>query len=108
MKDDVPEPVKKRRLHELVSSFYSTAAIRNQRFIGTHQLVLVEGVREREKESWGVERREKERWRGGMWERGGEVEVGGGGYVGERRDWGEERGVCVGENCLVSVVFSYN
>ena len=71
MKDDVPEPVKKRRLHELVSSFYSTAAIRNQRFIGTHQLVLVEGVREREKESWG-----------GRKERRGEVE---GGNVGERR-----------------------
>ena len=44
MTDSVPEEVKKRRLNELVSTFYSTAAIRNQRFIGTHQLVLVEGV----------------------------------------------------------------
>ena len=43
MTDSVPEEVKKRRLNELVSTFYSTAAIRNQRFIGTHQLVLVEG-----------------------------------------------------------------
>jgi len=47
MTDSVPEEVKKRRLNELVSTFYSTAAVRNQRFIGTHQLVLVEGFSKR-------------------------------------------------------------
>jgi len=52
MTDSVPEEVKKRRLNELVSTFYSTAAVRNQRFIGTHQLVLVEGVGGRGPTSW--------------------------------------------------------
>lgn len=44
MKDDVPEEVKKRRLQELIYTFYSMANDRNQRFIGTDQLVLVESV----------------------------------------------------------------
>ena len=44
MMDDVPEEVKKRRLRELVETFYPIAAERNRRFIGTDQLVLVESV----------------------------------------------------------------
>ena len=45
MQDDVPKDVKHRRLREVISTFHSIAAARNQRFIGTEQLVLVEGVR---------------------------------------------------------------
>ena len=44
MVDDVPEEVKKTRLNELVQTFHSIAAERNQRFIGSDQLVLVEKV----------------------------------------------------------------
>jgi tRNA A37 methylthiotransferase MiaB len=44
MTDDVPEDTKKRRLKELIDTFYSIASTRNKRFIGTHQLVLVESV----------------------------------------------------------------
>ena len=44
MKDDVPEEVKKRRLQEIISTFYSLVGERNKRLVGTHQLVLVEGV----------------------------------------------------------------
>ena len=42
MKDDVPEEVKKERLREIADLFYSTAAQRNKRFIGTQQVVLVD------------------------------------------------------------------
>ena len=44
MIDDVPEETKRRRLQELVDSFYSLAAVNNQRYIDTDQLVLVEHV----------------------------------------------------------------
>ena len=44
MTDDVPEEVKKARLQELITTFHSIAAARNQRFIGSEQLVLVEKV----------------------------------------------------------------
>ena len=44
MQDDVPEEVKKRRLQELIDLFRSIVAVRNRRFIGTDQLVLVENV----------------------------------------------------------------
>ncbi len=45
MKDDVPEKVKLKRLREIIDLFYSTAAQTNQRFVGTHQIVLVEKVK---------------------------------------------------------------
>lgn len=45
MNDDVTGETKKKRLQELIDTFHSIAAIRNKRFIGTHQLVLVENVR---------------------------------------------------------------
>ena len=45
MKDDVPEDVKKRRLQEIITTFYSHVGERHRRLVGTHQLVLVEGVR---------------------------------------------------------------
>lgn len=44
MKDDVPEETKKVRLQEVISTFNSIATIRNKRFIGTRQLVLVDKV----------------------------------------------------------------
>ena len=44
MKDDVPEDVKKRRLQEIIATFYSFVGERNRRLVGTTQLVLVEGV----------------------------------------------------------------
>lgn len=44
MKDDVPEEIKKARLKEIIDTFYSIAGTRNQRFIGSEQLVLVEKV----------------------------------------------------------------
>ena len=40
----MPEEVKKRRLQEVITTFYSFVGDRNRRLIGTHQLVLVEGV----------------------------------------------------------------
>lgn len=46
MKDDVPENVKKERLQEVISTFHAIASVTNQRFIGSHQLVLVENVNE--------------------------------------------------------------
>ena len=45
MSDDVSEPVKKRRLQEIIHTFYSHVGERNRRLVNTHQLVLVEGVR---------------------------------------------------------------
>ncbi|XP_064404883.1 mitochondrial tRNA methylthiotransferase CDK5RAP1-like [Halichondria panicea] len=47
MTDDVPEEVKKARLQELITTFHSIAAVRNQRFIGSEQLVLVEKTSKR-------------------------------------------------------------
>lgn len=47
MIDDVPEETKRRRLQELVDSFYSLAAVNNQRYIDTDQLVLVEHTSKR-------------------------------------------------------------
>ena len=44
MKDDVPEETKKARLQEVINTFNSIASTRNKRFIGTHQLVLVDKV----------------------------------------------------------------
>lgn len=47
MNDDVPEVTKKRRLQELIDTYHSIASARNKRFIGTHQLALVENVSKR-------------------------------------------------------------
>lgn len=44
LQDDVPVPVKQRRLEELISVFREEAAKVNMAFIGSAQLVLVEGV----------------------------------------------------------------
>ena len=44
MRDDVPEGTKQRRLQEIVDCFHAIAAVRNRRFVGTEQLVLVEMV----------------------------------------------------------------
>ena len=44
MNDTVPDNVKKRRLQELVDAFYSLAKVKNQKLIGSEQLVLVESV----------------------------------------------------------------
>ena len=41
--DDVPEEVKQRRLREVIDLFYSKLSKLNQRFLGTKQLILVEG-----------------------------------------------------------------
>ena len=43
-KDDVPEEIKKMRLQEIITTFHSIASIRNKRFIGTHQLILLDKV----------------------------------------------------------------
>lgn len=44
MQDDIPEDIKKKRLQELIHTFQSLASVGNTRFVGTHQLVLVEDV----------------------------------------------------------------
>ena len=44
MKDDVPEDIKKKRLSEVIDTFNSIAFIKNKRYIGTNQLVLVDKV----------------------------------------------------------------
>jgi MiaB/RimO family radical SAM methylthiotransferase len=49
-KDDVPEEVKQRRLREIVDLFYTTQAKKNQKEIGSIQLVLVEGTSKRSDE----------------------------------------------------------
>jgi tRNA-N(6)-(isopentenyl)adenosine-37 thiotransferase enzyme MiaB len=49
-KDDVPEEVKQRRLREIVDLFYSTQAKKNQKELGSIQLVLVEGTSKRSDE----------------------------------------------------------
>ncbi|XP_003384079.1 PREDICTED: CDK5 regulatory subunit-associated protein 1-like [Amphimedon queenslandica] len=41
LKDSVPEDIKKKRLAEIISTFYSLSGSRNKRFIGTEQLVLL-------------------------------------------------------------------
>eukprot|EP00731_Ephydatia_muelleri_P032067 Em0023g574a len=50
MRDDVPEGTKQRRLQEIVDCFHAIAAVRNRRFVGTEQLVLVETESKRSKE----------------------------------------------------------
>lgn len=49
MKDDVTEYAKKKRLQELIDIFHSIASVKNKRFIGSDQLVLVENVSKRSK-----------------------------------------------------------
>jgi tRNA-N(6)-(isopentenyl)adenosine-37 thiotransferase enzyme MiaB len=49
-KDDVPEEVKQRRLREIVDLFYSTQNKKNQKELGSIQLVLVEGTSKRSDE----------------------------------------------------------
>ena len=45
MTDDVPLDIKQRRHREMVDLFYSTASKHKQdKYIGSHQLVLVEGT----------------------------------------------------------------
>ena len=44
MKDDVPEDVKKRRLREIIDTFYTHVKERNMRLVDSYQLLLVEGV----------------------------------------------------------------
>lgn len=41
--DDVPEEVKQRRLREVIDLFYSKLYTLNQRFLGSKQLILIEG-----------------------------------------------------------------
>ena len=41
--DDVPEEVKQRRLREVIDLFYSKLYALNQRFLGSRQLILIEG-----------------------------------------------------------------
>ena len=43
LKDDVPEEVKARRLKEMTDIFHDIARQRAKRYIGTTQLVLIEG-----------------------------------------------------------------
>ncbi|CAI8054870.1 Mitochondrial tRNA methylthiotransferase CDK5RAP1 [Geodia barretti] len=50
MQDDVLEEVKKRRLQEIIDTFYSHVGERNRRLVGSHQLVLVEGTSKRSEE----------------------------------------------------------
>ncbi|XP_048026792.1 CDK5 regulatory subunit-associated protein 1 isoform X1 [Megalobrama amblycephala] len=50
LQDDVPVPVKQRRLEELISVFREEAAKVNMAFIGSAQLVLVEGESKRSSE----------------------------------------------------------
>jgi len=49
--DDVPYEVKTRRVDEVVEAFRKETLSRNQSFIGTNQLVLVEGLSKRSNES---------------------------------------------------------
>lgn len=44
LKDDVPEDIKKKRLQEVIDTFNFIALDRHRRYIGTHQLVLVDKV----------------------------------------------------------------
>jgi MiaB/RimO family radical SAM methylthiotransferase len=41
--DDVPEDVKQRRLREVIDLFYSKLYVLNRRFLGSKQLILIEG-----------------------------------------------------------------
>ncbi|XP_016096955.1 mitochondrial tRNA methylthiotransferase CDK5RAP1 [Sinocyclocheilus grahami] len=50
LQDDVPAPVKQRRLEELISVFREEAAKVNMALIGSTQLVLVEGESKRSSE----------------------------------------------------------
>ncbi|EDQ86621.1 uncharacterized protein MONBRDRAFT_33699 [Monosiga brevicollis MX1] len=52
MQDDVPEDVKKRRLEEIRDQFYGGATLKNQRRIGSLQLVLVEKRSRRNQDEW--------------------------------------------------------
>ena len=45
MKDDVPEEVKQRRLREIIQLSRVGMAEMNAKQVGSHQLVLIEGVR---------------------------------------------------------------
>ena len=44
MKDDVTDDVKKRRLCEIINTFYTHVRERNKRLVDSYQLLLVEGV----------------------------------------------------------------
>lgn len=46
--DDIPEDLKQRRLRELIDLFHALQAAAGARFLGTEQLVLVEGVNKRD------------------------------------------------------------
>jgi len=46
-RDDVPLDVKKRRLQEVIDTFYTTLASKSSHDVGTQHLVLVEGVRDK-------------------------------------------------------------
>lgn len=41
--DDVPEPIKRRRLAEVIDTFHANVKLRNEALIGKKQLILVEG-----------------------------------------------------------------
>lgn len=47
LQDDVPEEVKKRRLAEIIETFYSGIKLKNQREIGKRNVVLIEEVSRR-------------------------------------------------------------
>ncbi|KAL0087973.1 tRNA-I(6)A37 thiotransferase enzyme MiaB [Phycomyces blakesleeanus] len=61
--DDVPEPVKAQRLNEIVTTFHRVAGVKNQKLIGTKQLVLIDT--ERLKTKRGIETRLSGRTDGG-------------------------------------------
>lgn len=47
--DDVPDHTKQRRLQEIIQQFYKLAKIRTVKYVGTRQLVLVEGQSRKDK-----------------------------------------------------------
>ena len=52
MPDDVPEPVKLRRLQELIDAFQAGVKQRNAQLVGSVQLVLVEGRARKTADDW--------------------------------------------------------
>ncbi len=50
--DDVPEDEKQRRLREVIDSFYSTISKVSTRFLGSRQLVLIEGRSKKDADKW--------------------------------------------------------
>ncbi|KAJ1724787.1 hypothetical protein LPJ53_000994 [Coemansia erecta] len=53
LQDDVPADVKGRRLAEIIDAFHETARARNQRLVGSHGLVLYEGLSKKRARPFG-------------------------------------------------------